>query len=341
VNNRTVQATGWAVFGWTLLIALAAEAQDTLEIRNADGGITVRSGTVIDINDERVLFRFGDREQTIPFSQVETMRTALDPLAEAGDQLYGERQYELAFEAYGKSLGEALPAWMRRRLLAGRVRAAVQMGGWNRAVDDFMVLVSSDPRTEQFAVIPLAWLPSPPDPALLQKIPQWLSSNHKLLQLIGASHALTGNHRSEALQTLNGLAKDEDRRIGSLAQAQLWRTVPQPDRATLEQWKAELGKMPAALRAGPYYVWGSAAVQADPEQAVLHLLHLPILHADRFDLSARALLQSADVLIRLGRATEARTLLQEVVDRHGRTAESDLAAEKIRQLSATREVPLQ
>ena len=86
---------------------------------------------------------------------------------------------------------------------------------------------------------------------------------------------------------------------------------------------------------GTIFVLGSAWVQIDPQQAALHLLQIPILYGEQFGLAARALAQAADQLLKLKRTDEARIVLQELMDRHGGTAEADFAAEKLAAIAAT------
>lgn len=312
---------------------LAASPQDTVTIRGADGEIKQRTGLVVDVNGERLVLQVNEREQKIPYPQVVEYRTSIDALAQPGDELYAERKFELAFAAYGQGIEATTPAWMRRRLLAGRVKSAVQMQAWTQAAEDYLSLVNSDPQTEHFATIPLAWMPSRPDAGVARKVAAWLASKHKLEQLIGASHGLTGLNREGALQVLSVLAKDPDPRISALATAQRWRTEPAPSPEELGQWDAQVNAMPVDLQAGPLFVLGSARVQSEPEQAILSLMKIPVLYPEQFALAARGLAQSAEQLLKLNRTAEAQIVLQELVDRHGGTAEADFAEKQLSALA--------
>jgi hypothetical protein len=313
--------------------SVPANGQDAISVRNADGELLQRSGLLVDINADRAVLKVGDREQKIPFAQIVEVRTALEPLAATGDQLLAERKYELAFEAYGKGLEASTPAWMRRRLLAGRIKSAVPMEAWSQAADDFLAMVASDPRTQYFGVIPLNWTSSHADAAVVRRIPTWLKSNNRLERLIGASLGLTDLNRDAALKVLQNLSSDDDPRIAALAQAQLWRVETKFERAVLTRWTTQVNSMPEDLRAGPHFVLGYAWAQVDPEQAVLQLMRVPVLYGERFDLAARALLQAAELLLKLNRADEARIVLQEIVDRHEASGEADAAAERLKQLA--------
>jgi hypothetical protein len=151
--------------------------------------------------------------------------------------------------------------------------------------------------------------------------------------LIAASHGLTDRNRDAALKVLENLSNDEDPRIAALAKAQAWRAMAKLDPATLARCSEQLDAMPEDLRAGPCFVLGNAWAQTEPEKAVLLLLRVPVLFGDQFDLSAQALLQSADLLQKLNRSAEARIVLEEVLQRHAATTEADIAGEKIKQLA--------
>lgn len=329
------------IAGWSIAVAgslaAATSAQDSLTVRGADGSLSERRGAVIDITGERVLLKVGPREQSIPLSQVVELRTAQDGLAADGDRLYSERNYETALAAYGRALEGSAPAWMRRRLLAGRVRAAVQMKAWPSAISDFLTLVDSDPSTQYFGEIPLVWTAAEPDAALVRQLSGWLASENPLLQLIAASHSLADVNREAALRVLERLSSHEDARIAGLAAAQRWRAVPRVDAATATQWTAQVVALPEPLRAGPHFALANAWSSVDPEQAILHWLRLPVLYGQRFDLASRGLLQAGEKLTQQGRTAEARIVLLEVVQRHGSTPEADLAEEKLRELSQANE----
>lgn len=309
--------------------------QDIVVTRGPDGDLKQRGGVVKDCNADQLILEVNGREQKIPFEQIVRVQSSLDPLAALGDQLYAERKFELAYEAYGKGIEATTPAWMRRRLLAGRVKSAFQMQAWVQATTDFLALVQSDSRTEYFGEIPLIWSAPRPDAAVARRLSDWLSSENPVEQLIGASHGLTDLNRDRALKILSTLANHPDPRIADLAAAQRWRANVSPTPATLRQWEARIEKMPPGLRAGPTFVLGTAWIKSDPEQGALQLLRIPVLDGQQFELAARALTLAADQLLSLKRPAEAKLVLQELVDRHAGTAEADLAAQKLARLGST------
>jgi len=303
----------------------ATRGQDVVTVRGPEGDVRQRTGVIRNFNADELILDSKGREQKIPFDQIVDVRSTLDPLAETADQLYAERKFELAFEEYGKGLEASTPAWMRRRLLAGRIRSATQMHAWVQATDDFLTLAQSEPRTQYFGVIPLVWMSSRPDPAVARKIAGWLASKNVLERLIGASHGLTDQNRDTAMRVLSDLAKSADPRIASLAVAQQWRTEVRPSSQTLLQWRSQVAAMPQSLQAGPTFVLGTAMTSSDGEQAVLQLMRIPVLFDLEFELAGRALSQSADQLLKLNRTDEAKIVLQELVERHRGTPEADVA----------------
>lgn len=134
------------------------------------------------------------------------------------------------------------------------------------------------------------------------------------------------------MQALTELARDPDSRIAALAVAQQWRTIPNPSREQLLQWEAQLEQMPSALRAGPTYLVGNAWVAHDRQRAALHLMRLPVLFGEQFELAARSLSIAGDQLLKLEQVESARIVLQELVDRHGGTPEADAAEQTLQNL---------
>jgi hypothetical protein len=323
---------GIAIAMATWVSPCACAKQDVVTVRGPEGELRQRTGVVLDVNQERLLLDVNGREQKIPFDQVVEFHTALDPLAATADQLYAERKFELAFDEYGKGNEATTPAWMRRRLLAGRVRCATQMHAWVQAVENYLQLVQSDPRTQYFGEIPLVWAASSGDVLVARQVPQWLASNNRLERLIGASHGLSDQNRAASLQALTDLIRDPDPRIAALAVAQQWRSEPRPSREQLLQWESQLGQMPESLRAGPIYLLGNAWVAHDRQRAVLHLMKLPVLYGDQFELAGRSLSVAGDQLLKLEQVESAKIVLQELVDRHGGTPEADAAEQTLQNL---------
>ena len=85
--------------------------------------------------------------------------------------------------------------------------------------------------------------------------------------------------------------------------------------------------MPEDLRGGPYYVLGRAHFQRrEYGPAAAALLWLPFVYYEDHHLAARACLEAADALSKLGQSTEATTLYREVAHRFRETPFANQAA---------------
>ncbi len=304
-------------------------AQDEVHLRNADNAPMVRTGLIIRYDAEELVLRSGDREQTFPSDRVSGVVSPWDRLALPAEQLFQERQFESAYAEFGKGNEATTPAWFRQRLLAGRVRAAREMGSWFQAATAFAELLQSDPKSRFASTLPLAWSPGRPDPLLERQIEPLLKSKQPIYQLLGASHGLAGRQRESAVATLRQLERDIDPVIARLAECQLWRLETQPPAASvLEEREQKIRQLPEPWQAGPWWLVGNQWATHDPERSALALMRIPILYPDQFQLSARALLAAGDRLQQLGRTDEANTLWQELVDRHEGTPEARAARER-------------
>ena len=305
-------------------------AQDEVQLRQADESLVVRTGLVIRYDAEELVLRSAEREQTFPSDRVVGVASPWDRLALPAEQLFQSRQFESAYGEFGKGNEAATPAWFRQRLLAGRVRAARELGSWFQAVTAFVELYQADPQSRFASTVPLAWSPSRPDPQLEKQIEQLLKSKQPIYQLLGASHGLAGLQRETAVATLKQLARDIDPIVARLAECQLWRLETQvPPAAILEEREQKIRQLPEPWQAGPWWLLGNQWAAEDPEKSTLILMRIPILYPDQFQLSARALLAAGDRLNQLGRSDEATTVWHELVDRHEGTPEARAARERL------------
>jgi TolA-binding protein len=110
---------------------------------------------------------------------------------------------------------------------------------------------------------------------------------------------------------------------------QAWREVAftgEREREQIKRWQERIDELPEDLRAGPNYLLGRAwAGRHDYEQAAAALLWLPLVDDHDFRLAARACLEAALALDRIGQHAESQTLLQEVATRFADTPFADEA----------------
>ena len=92
------------------------------------------------------------------------------------------------------------------------------------------------------------------------------------------------------------------------------------DQGQLEGWGDTIERMPEPLRAGPYYVLGTAwAHHGQWEQAALAWLRIPILYPEHRELAARSLMDAGQSLEKLGQSGEAARLYSELVKTYPKT----------------------
>ena len=180
---------------------------------------------------------------------------------------------------------------MRRLILARAVWCCRNTNDIHRAVRTFLALISSDPQTPYLECIPLAWAAANADPALMATANQALNLNAPAAaQLVGASWLLAGTERGRAMETLRRLATHEDKRIASLADAQLLRGQAGGGGAdAADRVGRIIENMPQPFTAGPLLLWGDALAATNRHsEAALAYLRVPVLHPLAGDLAAEA-----------------------------------------------------
>ncbi len=310
-------------------------AQDVVVVRNADGTMSQREGTVARYDSQSLILRVGEREQSIDANRVESVRSPWDRLAASADSLFAERKFELAFPAYGQGNELTTPAWFRERLLAGRIKSAREMDSWPEAIETFAALLQLDAKTRFFHEIPLAWAPARPNPLIDRQVDPLLASKNPVNLLLGASHGLAGKKRNESIATLKQLSRDIDPVIAQLAKCQLWRTeVGAQGQSTLENRERKSSRCRNRFATARYGCWGTSGQASIRTGRLFCWMKIPVLFPEQFQLSADALLPSGQLLIKLNRLDKARIVLNEVVQQHEQTAEATAAKELLKKLGA-------
>ncbi|MEE8451457.1 MAG: tetratricopeptide repeat protein [Thermoguttaceae bacterium] len=314
-----------------LALAVASDlaAQDTVKLATGTGGQSKITGRILDYTGRELRFeRVSGRQESYPAGQVLAIETPYGRDHTEADALLANGQFSQALALYGQARKVDPRTWVRRRITAGIVRCYHALGQTDRAGEEFLLLVQSDPDTLDFDCIPLAWMTRQPTPALDQAARQWFRRKEPAAVLLGASHLLAGPSRGEALTELGQLTGSADRRIAMLAAAQTWRTALIT--ATGEQidgWGRAIEQMPEPLAAGPYYVLGLArARQEQWEPAALAMMRVPILYPQQRPLAARALLDAGRAMKQLDRTPEAVRLYGEVIRRYAEQTDAVAAA---------------
>jgi tetratricopeptide (TPR) repeat protein len=296
----------------------------------------VEIGDITEFNARRIVIRVksGNPVRTHPADEVRHIETNyIAPhergLAafEAGDTLAAEREFEQALQQEPRR-------WVQEELRAWLVRCAIRRGDRAAAGAQFAKILESEVDTRHWGVAPLVWAPETIGDALRSEARKWLTSRVEGVRLLGASVLLLDANFGTAARTeIDRLGRSLDVTVQALARAQNWRLKlieGEPSAFELATWRQRVDGMSPRLRAGPTYLLGrAAALASDSEQAAADWLWLPLVYSEDEHLAARACLEAANTLSRLGRTIEAETLYREVVERFGWSPFSDEARQKL------------
>ncbi|MAR12193.1 MAG: hypothetical protein CL681_19765 [Blastopirellula sp.] len=325
---------------WALLTVLSANiacAEDTVVYRstNAPGKTTQKTGEVIDFNGlELRLLQTNGRETAIATERILRVKTPKTRAHLQGNQLYAAHQFQEALRHYAQAIREEQRTWVRRQILVQQIWCARNLGQIEVAGDQFtLVLLKSDPQTQYFDAIPLAWSPQAVSGAREQRVQKWLAADQPASKLLGASWLLSTNQQATAVATLRQLATAKDKRIALLAEAQTWRTQVITARETdVARWQQVIAATPAELQGGPLYVLAKAQQRLGrSDQAALSYLRLPILFPNNRPLAASALLAAGDTLAP-SHPADARQMYQELVRDYAETSQAANAKQQLAKL---------
>jgi tetratricopeptide (TPR) repeat protein len=317
LQMRTSAAFCAATVFWNAAASASAEDVIIVATGKEGRGRSRIAGQILDYTGQglRLMLPSG-REQTFASDRVVEVETAWQPDHAAGDRLFGEGKYAQALPLYRQSLGKEHRPWARRRILAQCVWCCRCLEQWEQAGDAFLVLYDSDPSTQYFASIPLAWGAAQLSSASVERrAADWLARpDSRAASLLGASWLLTTASRQDASEAvLQRLASDRDARIAFLAESQLWRTRAATAAPQADHWRERIEQMPEDLRPGPYFTYGRALARLGcREQAALAFLRVPILYPSHRDLAAESLLAAGRELELSGQVDEAVGLYREV-----------------------------
>ena len=325
-----------------LLSPSLARAEDRVVVQNADSSTTrTLTGEIADYNGKELRIQLATGQAlNVPAARVVRVESTWQAEHEAADRLRDERKHLEAIDAYRQALRKESRAWAKRRIMADAITAYESLGQFERAGEAFALLMQADEHWQYLERAPLAWLSALVDARLEQRAQMWLASELAPVQLLGASWSLSGAQRTQAVNTLRKLSNHADARIAHLADAQLWRAnITTVGPQELAAWEAQILRMPANLRAGPYLVLGRGWLQqnarmlgnADVVQrrAVAAFMQAPVLHADRPQLALQGLEQAANVLEQLSWQDEATVVLRELASDFANTDAGRAAAARL------------
>lgn len=322
------------------LIAAAAHGEDVVHVSIGENTRSKArlTGEVLDYTGKTLLVRLpGGIERAFPADRVHSVETTRTPEHVAADKLVGQ-QPEAALAQYRRALDKEERRWVRREIMARMVSCSQNLDDTPSAVQFFTLLVQSDPHTPHFDCIPLAWLPRPSSPAVVEAALKWMArDDDPIAGLLGASHLLMSPHRPAAAERLRTLSYIADARVASLARGQAWRgSFATASEAQVANWAADVEKAPQSLRAGPYFVLGAAfSAKHQPARAALAYLRVPIHYPHNRSLAGRALLEAGRELERIGQTDEAASLYREVASAHAQTPLAEEAQQRLAAVMGT------
>ncbi len=333
-----------AALGWCLSVAMPAAdlpAADRVTIRpEGSVGLMTIVGDVADYTADALTIRVsgGGPPRSVPSGEVVAVEVYRTPDHQRGLEHYRQGEIEPAVAAFQRALETEGREWIRRELYAELVRCHSRQGELGLAVTRFVQLVESDPHHRHWGVAPLLWTPEPIPPLLQATARRWLVSPNSAVRLVGASLLLgETTSRVAAVAELKKLERSGDRYVGGLAQALLWSTNLQTHLTSPEQlrlWEREVERMPPSIRGGPWYILGRTRLHRhEQDEAAAAFLRVFLVHHDDELLAARSGLEAALALRRLNRDDEARTILQELVERYPWSPPAQEARQQLTALS--------
>lgn len=313
----------WFV-GITLLIFTPLVAQDQVVLQTeGTSSRMVLPCQIVDYTGERITVQLktGAAQKTYPAEQVVEVRTNWLESHELGRKLLAERKLDEAVQTLQSALVAEKRGWVQREILALLIRCSLRMGDRVSAGARFLKLLDSDRTTRHLGLIPLVWASEQISGSAKSQARLWLTENSDTARLIGASLLLDDASLGEtAAQELQALQRgDSENRIRTLAQAQSWRLklrALEISELELNRWDTRIRELPESLRAGPSYLLGRGwSMRREHDRAATALLWTALMNDCDPRLAARAGVEAAESLKRLGQSDDARRLLEEIAVR--------------------------
>ncbi len=309
-------------------------AQDRVELQRPQlSGRVALQCEILEYNGDIIRIRLNPDAppRTYPASEVVSITTNYSQPHEAGAAQFAERQVVAAEKSLHEALNIESRMWVRREIVALLTRCALYRGDYVAAGTRFVSLVSSDPNTRHFKLIPVAWMAVPLKSATEAAAKSWLDDRSDVARLIGAS--LLFEHPDwgrRAAGEMEKLASSVNERVRHLARVQLWRIdlksgeIPE---SRMQRWNRQFHDVPEDLRGGAHYLLGLAHSQRhEYERAAQSFLWVPFIYHYDHHLAADAHFQAAKSLASAGQIEEAKSLLREVIKNYTETPFAEQAS---------------
>lgn len=241
-----------------------------------------------------------------------------------GRQAFAEGRWNEAFPDLVTAYREEQRDWARFEIQAILIRCAYATKRYELACRGFQELMDANPQSRHDSCVPLPWATGVADSSWQATASGWMKSESAWDRLLGAAWLLSSSERAQAINVLQTLTKERDKRIAYLATTQLWREIlATADRSQVETWRAALDSGPVEFRSGPRWLIATATARLDGTPAsVLIALQMVFEEVPHEALQAEGLFLAARGL-NDEHPDEAQRLLDEL---QRRFPESDAAA---------------
>lgn len=278
-------------------IPIATLAQDEIVFKNDDNQIKTRSGRITQWLGNEITLVENGRRRTIDSDRIVKLETRWPQELEQARQLVANNDLRTAISTYSQGLENEPRDWVKQIFLAELVQAFDAAEASSEATRKFLQLYQLDSQTRFFHLIPLNWATAGAKPPAEAETAKWMGANNSLLRLIGASWQLAGPKRGKAVEVLEDLTSDPDKRIAQLAATQLWRTRSlSANESDVARWQRQIENIDAKLQAGPLIILADAQLRVGrSEQAQISLMKVPILFPEKKSLAAFALFRCGTI----------------------------------------------
>jgi tetratricopeptide (TPR) repeat protein len=301
-----------------------------------------KTGQILDYTGTELKLRTAlGTDETIPGGRVVEIQTRWTPSHEAARAARHEGRLDDAVALFRQAKRDETRPWAVRQIMADLAQCYLEAGRIDSAGDEFLGILASDPVTQHFDCIPLAWRGIALGSAVEARAAAWLAARGApAAVLLGASWLLP-TRRGEAVAALEEIAKSTDPRLAGLAAIQLWRVkLVTATTEEIRRWQTQLQRMPADVQPTGWYVLGDMLARQDqPEAAALAYLKVPVLFRQQRALASEALLAAGQQLEKMSQADQATGLYREVVRDYPRlpaTTEAEKWLERLKRLSSER-----
>lgn len=321
-----------------LIPAVSAADEVVVQASTARSRITI-AGDILEYNGRVLVIQpsAGTGQQHYRASEVVSVKTTYTSAHMSGARLLKAGRHQLAQPELEKAIGQEPRSWVRREILALLIRCALRANDFATAGARFEMLFESDEDTPHISVIPVFWQNRRVSGLDRTKAIQWLSSREAVMQLIGASLLMFDlEHAEQARERIAELRRSPTPRVREIAWWQSQRLSIHANEVTdfdIERWEERVEDIPAAMRSGPWFLLGQGHfLRQDFDLAAAAYLQLPLVYRTDHPVTSQAGLSAANSLMKIGQASEAARLYEEVVEKFAWTSASAAAKESLTEL---------